>query len=322
MANTIKNTKKIVCLGGGIGTMNLVRGLKEYTPDITVVVSAADNGGSAGRLRRLFDIFPPGDAISCLAALIPKEEEQLAKLLTYRFPGNRYAKDDQLGGHKLGSLLLVGAKEVTGNLQSGLLLLEKLFQTCGKVLPSTTEDLSISATTVDGILVEGEQKIDLGQYKGKRILEHLSIHPENPKVPQDVLSAIADADTIIAGPGDLYTTILPVLLIPAIKEAVTASKAKKVYVVNVANKPFETKGYDVTRYVEAVRKHLGSFPFTTIIANNNTQHPIPAKYDYKYVLVARESDTESALLLADLVDPSFPLYHDSAKLARIVLEVI
>ena len=322
MAYTMNISKKIVCLGGGIGTMNLVRGLKEYTPDITVVVSAADNGGSAGRLRRLFGIFPPGDAISCLAALVPKEEEQLAKLLTYRFPGNRYAKDDKLGGHKLGSLLLVGAKEVTGDLQSGLKLLEKLFQTCGKVLPSTTEDLSISATTIDGILVEGEQKIDLGQYKGKRILEHLSIHPENPKVPEEVLSAIADADTIIAGPGDLYTTILPVLLIPTIKDAVIASKSKKIYVVNVANKPFETKGYDITHYVEAVRKHIGSFPFTTIVANNNTAYLIPAKYNYKYVTGAVKNADDSTLVLADLVDPLFPLYHDSGKLARIVLDNI
>lgn len=322
MAYTMKTSQKIVCLGGGIGTVNLIRGLKGHTSEITVVVSAADNGGSAGRLRRLFGIFPPGDAVSCLAALMPKGNGQLSKLLTYRFPGNRYAGDGQLAGQKLGNLLFVGAKEVTGDVQSALLLLEKLFQTCGKVLPSTIEDLSISAVTVDGIRVEGEQKIDLGQYRGKRILERLSIQPENPTVLPEVISAIMDADCIIAGPGDLYTTILPVLLIPAIRDAVVLSKAHKTYIVNVANKPFETKGYDINHYVAAVKKHIGQFPFQAIIANNNFSHQIPKKFKYKYVtLTANEVDGNS-LILADIVDAKFPIYHDSKKLARVVLHNI
>lgn len=316
------NMKKIVCLGGGIGTVNLIRGLKEHTPHITVVVSAADNGGSAGRLRRLFGIFPPGDAVSCLAALLPKETEEYAKLLTYRFPGNRYGKDDQIAGQKLGNLLFVGAKEVTGDVNKGLLLLEKLFHTKGKILPATTDDLSISAVTIDNIRVEGEQKIDLGQYKGKRILDQVVIHPSNPTVLKEVTAAITHADVLIAGPGDLYTTILPVLLIPGIQKAVAKTKAKRIYVVNVANKPFETKGYDINHFVAAIKKHLGEFPFETIIANNDFEHQIPKKFKYSYVKLTADAIGEKKLVLKSIVDESFPIYHDSKKLASVVMDNI
>lgn len=316
------NTKKIVCLGGGIGTVNLIKGLKTYTRNITVVVSAADNGGSAGRLRRLYNIFPPGDAISCLAALTEETNGELARLLTYRFPGNRYAADNQIAGQKLGNLLFVGAKEVTGDVQKGLLLLEKLFNTSGKVLPATTDALSLTARTIDNREVEGEQTIDLGKYKGKRILEHVTIHPENPSVPKEVLQAIREADLLIAGPGDLYTTILPVLLIPAIRKELIDAKARKMYIVNVANKPFETKGYDVAHYVSAIQKHLGSFPFDTVIANNDFAFPIPRKYKYTYVTIPKEKSPCYRFVVKDIVDRSFPLYHDSKKLARVVLEHI
>ncbi|MDP3941807.1 MAG: YvcK family protein [bacterium] len=314
--------KKFVCLGGGIGTVNLIKGLKHYSSDITVIVSAADNGGSAGRLRRLFHIFPPGDAISCLAALMPEEDEKFGKLLTYRFPGNRYGSDNKLSGQKLGNLLFVGAKEITGSVEDGLILLEDLFRTSGKVLPATTDALTLSALTVDDLRVEGEQTIDLGKYKGKRILDRVMIHPDDPKVPQTVLSAISKADVLIAGPGDLYTTILPVLLIPAIKKALISSTAKKIYIVNVANKPFETKGYAIDDYIASITKHLGTFPFETVIANNDVSIPIPRKYKYKYVLQGGGGHAPYKLLLADLVDKDFPLYHEPKKLARCVVKTI
>lgn len=322
MVNTMKTSQKIVCLGGGIGTVNLIKGLKHFSHEITVIVSAADNGGSAGRLRRLYDIFPPGDAISCLAALTPDENSELAKLLTYRFPGNRYASDDKLSGQKLGSLLFVGAKEVTGDVEKGLLLLESLFKTSGKILPATTESLTLSGVTIDNVHIEGEQKIDLGKYKGKRVLDRVMIHPENPAVPSSVLDAITKADVLIAGPGDLYTTILPVLLIPAIKDALIASTAKKLFVVNVANKPFETKGYGVDDYASAITKHLGEFPFDTVITNSNLETPIPEQYHYSYVKIHHVPNSQYKLVLADLVDKEFPLYHDSKKLARVVLNNI
>lgn len=315
-------TVKIVCLGGGIGTVNLIRGLKAYTHHLTVIVSAADNGGSAGRLRRLYGIFPPGDAMSCLAALLPPEKTELANLLTYRFPGDRYGKDEEIGGQKVGNLLFIGAKEVTGSVEKGLEFLENTFQSVGKILPSTPDDLHISALTVDNIRVEGEDKIDLGKYKGKRVLEQVFIHPENPTVSDEVLDALKSADVIIAGPGDLYTTILPVLLIPKIKEAVTASQAKKIYVINVANKPFETKDYDINHYVQAITKHLGTFPFETIIANDNFTQKIPSKYKYTYVKLDYAGAQDHKLVLGDLVDVSFPLYHDSAKLAGLVFKTI
>lgn len=327
MDDKVKKTEKaVVCLGGGIGTVNLIKGLKLYTKKITVVVSAADDGGSAGRLRRLYNSFPPGDAVSCLAALVPDDDTLFSRLLTYRFPGNRYARDDALSGHKLGNLMFVAAKEITGDVQKALLLLESLFHTHGKVLPATTEELSLSARTVDNLEVKGEQTIDLGKYKGNRILEEVFIHPSSPAVPKEVIQEIEHADGIIAGPGDLYTTILPVLLIPAIKEALAKSRAKKIYIVNVANKPFETKGYSVLDYISAITKHLSEFPFETVVLNSNTSYQIPKKYHYTYVFPPQPTQNQEAhkyaFIVKDLVDPEFPLYHEPKKLASVVIEHI
>gem|GEM_PF-597240 len=319
--------QKTVCLGGGIGTVNLIRGLKAHTPDITVVVSMADEGGSSGRLRRLYNIMPPGDIISCVAALVDKDHELYSKLLTYRFPGDRYDTDNVLSGHKLGNLLMVAARDITGNFHDAISLLKNMFDITGNILPATNEDVSLSATTVDGMKVEGEEAIDLGKYAGNRVLDRVSITPENPSVPPGVLTAIKEADVIIAGPGDLYTTILPVLIIPDIKNAlITATQAAKVFVVNVANKPFETKGYDVSDFISAVRNHLGIFPFSSVVVNNNFSIPIPERFQYTYVTIDKalsEATSDSyKIVQADLVDEKFPLYHDSEKLAELLSKTV
>ena len=319
----IDKDTKIVCLGGGIGTVNLIKGLKEYSEHITVIISTADDGGSAGRLRRLYNITPPGDAISCLAALLNgKDSENLAKFLTYRFPGDRYGKDEELSGQKLGSLMLVAARDITGSFEEALLYLKHMFHACGSILPATNENLKLSAVTKDGVHVDSEEKIDLGKYDGVRVLESVSIHPLNPTVPQSVMKALSDADCIIAGPGDLYTTVLPILLVSKIKEYLVQTPKPKMYVLNVANKPFETRGYTSSDFISAIEKHLGRFPFSYVIANNNTSVVIPQKFHYQYV----ENDLDEAqsftLVTSDLVDKTFPLYHDSTKLASLVANAI
>lgn len=312
----MSRTTKIVCLGGGIGTVNLIKGLKEITEHITVLVSTADDGGSAGRLRRLYGITPPGDAISCLSALLTGEDaEKLAEFLTYRFPGDRYGKDDELAGQKLGSLMLVAARDMTGSFEEGLLYLKKIFHACGTILPATVENLHLSAVTKDGVHVDSEENIDLGKYTGERILENVSITPDNPTVSEHVIRAIDEADVIIAGPGDLYTTVLPILLIPKIHELVEKYKDKTVYVLNVANKPFETKGYKASDFVKSITSHLGSFPFKHIVINTNTSVPIPSEYAYTYVENDLEENPEITIIQGDFVSTQFPLYHDSSKLA-------
>lgn len=317
----MKEDKKIVCLGGGIGTVNLLRGLKQYTQNISIIISVADEGGSGGRVRRLYQMHPPGDVISCLAAMAKNEEQ--ARLLTYRLPGDRYAKDNILDGHKVGNIMLAAATQMTGSFDNGIALLKDIFDVEANLYAATKDMVSLSARTIEGQIVEGEETIDLGKYEGKRVLEHVFLHPENPAVDEKVIQTILDADVIIAGPGDLYTTSLPVLIIPAIKQALLAAKAEKYFVLNVANKPFETKGYFIEDFVNAITKHVGTFPFAKVVANNNFSLPIPAKYHYTYVTHRNaEEQREYTCIEGNLVDETFPLYHDSQKLAKLIWETI
>lgn len=314
----ISKDTKIVCLGGGIGTVNLIRGLKKYTENITVIISTADDGGSAGRLRRLFNITPPGDAVSCIAALTRDHTGLNEKFLRFRFPGDRYGKDNELSGQKLGSLMLVAATELRGSFAGGIDYLQKIFDSCGKILAVCSENLKLSAVTVDGIEVESEEKIDLGKYNGQRVLAKVSIKPKNPTVLPEVIDAINKADCIIVGPGDLYTTLMPVILVPGVYEKLKSLKKKKFFIVNVANKPFETRGYKTSEFVSAIEKHLGFFPFSDVIINSNTKIKIPGEFQYTYVENDLGENEAFNVIESDLLDAQFPLYHDSAKLASCI----
>lgn len=319
------DNKKVVCIGGGIGTVNLIKGLKKYFKDITVVVSMADDGGSSGRLRRLYDIFPPGDIVSGMSALIDKRDSVFPKLLTYRFPGNRYGKDDRLTGHKLGNLIIVALRDITGSFEEAVEVFQKTFHVSGHFFPATEKHVSISAKTAENKIIHGEINIDLGRYAGKRILERVYLHPANAKANKNALAALKSADLIIAGPGDLYTTILPALLVPEISSEVKKSKASKFFVVNVANKPFETKGYSVPDYITSIKKHLGSFPFDHVFVNNNYSVKIPRKFRYQYVHPNGSYDLgkfKVKTVTRDLVDEEFPLYHSFSKLAKAIVENI
>lgn len=313
--------KKIVCLGGGVGTVNLIKGFKDYFDNIVVVVSMADNGGSSGRLRRLYNVPPPGDLVSCMAAV--SKNPIISNLLTYRFKGDRYGKDEEIFGQKLGNLVMIALRDITGSFDDAINLFQKIFDIKGVFLPATSIDVNISAKTIEGKLIYGEEKIDLGKYRGKRILDKVYLHPNDAQANQMVLKSIKDADVVIAGPGDLYTTILPVLLVPQILEEIKKAKAQKFFIVNVANKPFETKGYDVSDYINAVKKHLGSFPFDKILVNNNFLPKIPKKYRYHYVDIDSIKDTNQLKIIKkDIIDESFPLYHNPSKLAKAIVENI
>lgn len=319
----MNNTKKIVCLGGGIGSVNLIKGLSEFTPHLTTVISLADNGGSAGRLRRLYNTYPLGDIVSCIAALSDKKDPFIAELLTYRFPGDRYAKDTHLEGHKVGNLLLFAMLQLTGNITDAIERFKKLFHVTGEFLPATEDVVSLSAVTVDGKEIFGEEKIDLGKYQGKKMLEKIAIDPSNAKANPHVLEAITQADALVFGPGDLYTNILPVMVVSEIAEAIKKATAKKFFVVNIANKPFETRNYSAADFVKAIEKHIGSFPFTYLVVNNNFSVAIPQKYKYTYVKYKKDVlPQDITLIQEDLVNSEFPLYHDSNKLAKVIVENI
>ncbi len=315
--------RSIVCLGGGIGTVNLIKGLKNYFSDISVVVSMADDGGSSGRLRRLYKMPPPGDLVSCMSALIKDNDLHLSNLLTYRFKGNRYGKDRDLGGQKLGNLILTAMHNITGDFEKAIELFKKTFDIPGEFLPATVKAVSISARTIEGKIIHREETIDLGKYKGKRILEKIFFNPNNAKINPLFTKSLKNADVIIVGPGDLYTTIMPVLIVPGVKEALAESKAEKIFIVNVTNKPFETKGYSVNDYINAVKRHLDVFPFNKIIINNNFTPKIPPSLNYKYVNVNGVKDYENLKIVQrDLIDEKFPLYHNPAKLAKTIIENI
>jgi len=319
MADTIKKHPKIVCLGGGIGTVQVIRAIRPFATDITVVVSMADDGGSAGRLRRLYSVPPPGDLINCLAAL-SDAEPILKQLLTYRLEGNRWGNENSIEGHKIGNLILVALTKILGDFNKALLEAERIFSCKGKILPSTFENVSIYAQTTKGEEVMGEETIDLGIYKDS--LYRVFIKPNNVQTPIEVVGAINEADFIIVGPGDLYTTILPVLLVPDIQKALDSSGAQKVFVTNIANKR-ETKGYTIDQHLESIQRHAPYLKFDYILINNNNKPPLSSQSSYEYIDPRFKSAQKyTNILHADIIDEKFPIQHDIHKLGKIIYNKI
>ena len=321
-----QNRKKIVSLGGGTGLSTLLSGLKDYPLDLTAIVTMADEGGSTGRLRKTLGVLAVGDLRNSLSAL-SDAEPIMQKLLSYRFSGRRYGKDNELGGHSMGNLILVALSEICGDFGKGLEAASKILNISGKVLPSTTANPRIWAQTVDGKKVYGETKIDLGLYNGRREIKKLHLIPPNTKPFPQSIKELKEAKMITAGPGDLYTSIMPNLLVSEISQAIYKSRSKKILIVNIANKPFETPNYKASQYIEAIMKHCGrKLLFTHLLVNNNFGYPIPKKLKYKYVEIDREVLRDKykgiKVVEADLIDPANTLHHHPQKLARVVLGML
>lgn len=307
--------KHIVCLGGGVGTVQVIKGIRPYTKDITVVVSMADDGGSAGRLRRLYSVPPPGDLINCLEAL-SDAQPTLKKLLTYRFEGDRWGRIDSIGGHKIGNLILVALTKIMGDFNLALEETERLFSCHGQILPSTYENVSIWAQTTRGEKVVGEETIDLGRYKDALCQVHLT--PENARTPEKVIQSMKTTDMIIVGPGDLYTTILPVLLVPDIIKTFQTSEAKKVFILNIANKR-ETENYTMKDHVDAIVRHCPGIKFDYLLVNNNQTPQFVSELHYSYIPPTPLPDPKyGTIRKLDLVDVNFPVQHDPKKLGKAV----
>ncbi len=312
---------KIVCIGGGVGTSNLLYGIKDHFSDISAIVSMADDGGSAGRLRRFYKIPPTGDIVNCMIALSNADKVML-DLLKFRFPGERYGADNILPGQKIANLMFAALILNNKDLSTAIEKMREIFKVNANIFPSSLTRVSLRAKTSTGRIVRREENIDLGKFKGK--IKQLYIHPKNPKVDPKALETIKSADLIVAGPGDLYTTILPVLIVPPILEEIKKSKAKKIFIVNVANKFFETPGYSVSDFVSAIKRHCGFQPFENFLINNNTSFPIPDNFKDEYSIAPISKDLKNKVkcIYADLVNENFPLYHDPKKLAKVILESI
>lgn len=253
---------RVVALGGGTGLSTLLRGLKEYTDNITAIVTVTDTGGSSGRLRLELGMLPPGDVRNCLVALADTEP-LMEQLFQYRFPGG-----SGLAGHSFGNLFLATMCEVVGDFEGAIKETSRVLKVRGQVLPATLTSANLVAEYVDGTVARGETSICRPGVPIRR----LSLDPPECQPVPDALAAIATADLIVLGPGSLYTSILPNLLVQGIPEALASSPAVKVYVVNVMTQPGETDGYTAADHIRAVVDHGGQQIIDWALVN--TQGPV------------------------------------------------
>ena len=306
---------KIVALGGGTGLSSLLRGLKHYSSNLTAIVTVADDGGSSGRLREELGVLPPGDIRNCITALA-KEESLLAKLFQYRF-----AAGGGLSGHSFGNLFLTAMSEVTGNLETAIAASSKILAVQGQVLPATLSNVELWAELERGRFVRGESKIAATQGK----INKIGCFPANPKALPAALKAIESADCIVLGPGSLYTSIIPNLLVPEIRNAIANANVPCVYVCNIMTQPGETDGYSVSDHITAIDEACGEKLFDAVLVNHTApSDKAIAKYaceDSQPVFVDTEAieATGRQIILADILDEdpnTHYIRHHSPKLAR------
>ncbi len=252
---------KVVVIGGGSGISVVLRGIKKVSKNISAIVTVADDGGSSGILRKDLGMLPPGDIRNCILAL-SNTEPFMEKLMQYRF------KDESLSPHNLGNILIAALVEMTGSFEAALLHIHKIFAVTGRVLPVSLEDIAISAKLADDSIVFGESMIPFEAIKKNAKINAIKIHPENAKIFEEVPKAIKSSDVILVGPGSLYTSILPNLLVKGVTEAILASKAKVVYCANLLSQPGETTGLAIEDYIDEIEKHIGVQIFDTVLVNN------------------------------------------------------
>ncbi len=307
---------KVVAIGGGHGLSVLLRGLKRHTANVTAIVTVADDGGSSGRLRRELGVLPPGDFRNCIAALAD-DEALTTQLFQYRFGNGK-----GLNGHSFGNLFITAMAEVTGSFERAILESGRVLAIRGYVLPSTLCDVTLTADLraepVGLSRVAGESSITEAGASIKRVY----LEPDDAPAYPDTVRALLEADLIVAGPGSLYTSVLPNLLVPDVARAVAASRALKVYVCNVATQCGETDGYSAGDHVTALESHVGSRLFPVVLANDNLDVHFDAPPGVELVPLGFPPDAGYRVITADLVDPARAWRHDSDKLARALLDLL
>ena len=316
---------RIVAIGGGTGLSTLLRGLKEHTSNLTAIVTVADDGGSSGALREELGIPPVGDIRNCIGALADAEP-LMSELLGYRFPGFTRgesglvdAQPGNLSGHAVGNLLLAAMTALEGgDFEEGVRRMNRVLAVRGNVVPASATPINLVARTKDGATVSGQSTIM--RTKG---IERVWIEPGDVKASQDAVGAIAQADIVVLGPGSLYTSVLPVLLIPAIGRAVAAAPGVRVYACNVATQPGETEGRDLADHVEALLAHTQADLVDLVLANdrfNGDDKPWPSDAVLPRWPPAVEPVPHLATdAVASLADPH---HHDPGRLAAAILRAI
>jgi len=309
---------RIAVIGGGTGLSVMLRGLKQLPLDITAIVTVADDGGSSGVLRSEMQIPPPGDIRNVLLALADVEP-MLSKVFEHRFHAG-----SSLAGHSLGNLILAAMKEITGDFVTGVKELSKVLAVRGRVLPASAQPIELIAEYEDGSIVVGESQIP----KLGKPIRQVRIAPEDAVPLDEAVQAVLEADAIILGPGSLYTSIIPNLMVPGIASAVVRSDAVKIFVCNVMTQPGETDHYSVGDHVKAINLHVPGLSFDYIVVNNGpiSQEVLDRYAEEGAVPVRLDSDvlddTGSVIIADRLVLYRTYLRHDTDRLSNHILQIV
>lgn len=304
----------IVTIGGGHGLSTLLRGLKTHTRNLTAVVTVADDGGSSGKLRETFGILPPGDIRNCLAAL-SNDEAMLTQLFQYRFSGA-----PGLEGHSFGNLFITALADITGSFESAVVESGRVLSVNGRVLPSTLHNVQLVASlelphTLNEVRVEGESKIPEMAGRVRRVW----LEPDDAPAFPPVIKELLTADIVVVGPGSLYTSLLPNLLVHDLLDSLHASRAIKIYVCNIATQSGETDAFTCYDHVRALEGHVGENLFDIILCNDNYKGDLG--HSAVWVRADEKTLSDERTYTADLIDDAHPWRHDSTKLAQAILDI-
>ncbi|MEA2635564.1 MAG: hypothetical protein QOH92_2331 [Chloroflexota bacterium] len=320
---------RVVALGGGTGLSTLLRGLKKYTGNLTAIVTVADDGGSSGRLRKEYRILPPGDFRQCITALADVEP-LMTTLFQHRF------KEGSLNGHSFGNLFIMAMAEITGDFEHAIRESGRVLAVRGQIVPSTLRDVTLIAEMADGETRVGESSIPHANGNGDgdgngavataTAIKRVFLQPESTINPE-AEEAILNAEMITVGPGSLYTSILPNLVVDGMAEALKASPAIKVFICNVATQPGETDFFRVSDHLKAIENHLGTNIFDFVVVNSNNNFPLPTSAQtagIKRVVYDPATVNQRSIhaVLVDVVNPRISTHHDPDKLARAIMKKI
>jgi uncharacterized cofD-like protein len=313
----LKRGYKIVTIGGGTGLATMLRGLKKYTSNLTAVVTVSDDGGSSGRLQKELGVLPPGDIRNCLVALAD-DEALVTDLFRYRF-----TEGDGLTGHSFGNLFLAALTGITGNFDDAIKVSSRVLNIKGRVLPATLAVAQLCARLSDGSLVEGESNIS----KSAAPIDQVFLDPPHAEPLDEVIAAIRDADAIVLGPGSLYTSILPNLLVQRIAHEIEAANAVKIYVCNVMTQPGETVDYTAAKHVEALIANAKARVCDIVIVNDELPRKLLDIYAEERQLPvvidkARLDRLHVQTVRASVMGETDTVRHDPEKLAAVVIGVI
>jgi len=310
--------KKIVVIGGGTGVYTILSGLRKYPVQLTAIVSMADDGGSTGILREEFGILPPGDVRRALVALAHSDNRLLSELFNYRF------KAGGLSGHTFGNIMLTALERVCGNFEKAVDEAAHILGVKGSVLPVTFDNIRLCAELEDGSIIRGETNIDIPKHDPRLRISRLFLKPQ-AKINRRAKNALLAADMIIIGPGDLFTSILPNLLVRGVTAAIARSPAKKVYIVNLMTKNGETNVFEAKDFVAAIEDYLGQGVIDYAIINNNKPSRCRLKrYEKesaKFVEV-RKMPSRPTPVLANLLRKRGFVRHDPQRLAKVIMSLL